>query len=211
MRHAQAFETGTPCLPPRRFGAIMSFAPAPQQDGGAAADAAAAAAAAQAAPAPRRRVHGRLGDAERRRALLVQDAAAAKRMLSGAKAKVKEEIRRERALLKKAGKYDQLTLGKICALKMDLPHVVCSHCECAVDTRKHLQKAILAVQAGRARHLNNPGLPLLAAAGSGGDVALSPPPPPPLEPDSVPPNELDEDDGDNASAAAEAGVADDMA
>ncbi len=50
---------------------------------------------------------------------------------------------------------------KIVSMKVDIPNIVCPHCECSIAPGEALAKAHREVQKGRERHLEQPGKPLI--------------------------------------------------
>ena len=111
-----------------------------------------------------RNVHVQLEEETQRKAELLASKQACKRQLAAANAEYQNEIRLERRLVTKAAKYTLDTFVKICAKKQDLPFIVCSRCNCPIDSRCAIRKAVDEVAAGRAVNVQNAGLPLLGDA-----------------------------------------------
>ena len=110
---------------------------------------------------PVRKVHMQLAEEQQRRDQLLASKRDSRRALAAANAECRQERRAEMRLVKKASKYDLDTFVKICGKKTDLPFIVCSRCNCPIDSRLAIRKAVAEVRAGRPTNLQDAGLPLL--------------------------------------------------
>jgi hypothetical protein len=85
----------------------------------------------------------------------------AEKALKRVQAKKKAEDSKKRRLTAKAQALEVTTLVKIVSMKVDIPDIVCPHCECSIAPGEALTKAHREVQKGRERHLEQPGKPLM--------------------------------------------------
>ena len=85
----------------------------------------------------------------------------AEKALKRVQAKKKAEDSKKRRLTAKAQALEVTTLVKIVSMKVDIPDIVCPHCECSIAPGEALAKAYREVQKGRERHLEQPGKPLM--------------------------------------------------
>ncbi len=85
----------------------------------------------------------------------------AEKALKTVQAKKKAEDCKKRRLTAKAQALEVTTLVKIVSMKVDIPDIVCPHCECSIAPGEALAKAHREVQKGRERHLEQPGKPLM--------------------------------------------------
>ncbi len=129
----------------------------------------------------RGRKHSRnlhLEEEEMRKAQLLASKQSCKRQLLAANSAYQQERRTEARLVKKAAKYNLNVFVKICSKKADLPFIVCSRCNCPIDSRRAIPKAVDEVAAGRPAHLQDAGVALFngAAAQEAAPSVLDPSP-----------------------------------
>ncbi len=124
-----------------------------------------------------RNVHVQLEEEAHRKAELLASKQTCKRQFAAANAEFQKEMRMEKRLVKKAAKYDLDTFVKICGKKLDLPFIVCSRCNCPIDSRRAIRKAVDEVAAGRAVNVQDAGLPLLGDAATQEAAEFDAPPP----------------------------------
>ncbi len=85
----------------------------------------------------------------------------AEKALKRVQAKQRAEDCKKRRLVAKANSLETPALVKIVSMKVDIPNIVCPHCECSIAPGEALAKAHREVQKGRERHLEQPGKPLM--------------------------------------------------
>ena len=82
----------------------------------------------------------------------------AEKALKRVQAKKKAEDSKKRRLTAKAQALEVTTLVKIVSMKVDIPNIVCPHCECGIAPGEALAKAHREVQKGRSSPSRRPSL-----------------------------------------------------